>query len=265
MLFQELQQYLLLTYAVPPAGQKNVPYNQVLFNATGGDGHTYNWELIDGTTLPAGMSRVGNRLQGTPTCDSGSYPFKMKVTSLPAVADGGTFDTLTYTIYIKPAVPTYNPLWVGANQTDTWYVPEGVSWIHIDFFGAAGGGGGACLSWAQGTTGGGGGGGAYRFAEIAVTYNQAIGISVGAGGGGATHDTETDGSNGGNTTVTVSGVSHIANGGYGGKTSRLYQGHGAGGAGATGGSINGYDGWNGSNGGWGGFSGGVYRPCYNTT
>ena len=95
-------------------------------------------------------------------------------------------------------------------ETTTWTVPVGVSSVEVLIIAGGGGGGN--------TMGGGGGAGGYVYTQtIAVSPGQNYLITIGAGGAGATVRS-VDGSNGGNTTITLSGVDLItpAVGGGGG-------------------------------------------------
>jgi len=123
--------------------------------------------------------------------------------------------------------------------TSSWTVPTcGVTSITIEAWGAGGAGGG---STAKSKGGQGGGGGAYTTTTIAVTGGQVIDFTVGAGGTGSTGD----GTNGGDTTVTLPALT--AGGGYGGKNTATGAGTFGDGGTATGGTTNtsGTDGGNG--------------------
>jgi hypothetical protein len=115
------------------------------------------------------------------------------------------------------------------------------------------GGGGAGSTDNDGTVGGGGGAGGVAYITKAVTTGDIITYSLGAGGTGGID--ANNGSNGGNTTATVTGSTITGNGGSGGEYNNNTDAPGGSYSGGDGGS-NGGDG-KGSNGDIGGCGGGA--------
>ncbi|OPG98995.1 hypothetical protein B2I21_07520 [Chryseobacterium mucoviscidosis] len=105
----------------------------------------------------------------------------------------------------------------------TFVVPDGISRLIVDMWGAGGGGGGGAIGAGQGS-GGGGGAGAYLSLSLPVIPGQSIPIVVGSGGYGG--GTDSNGASGGLSKV----GNYIAYGGGGG----------AAGASVTGGRGGGY-------------------------
>lgn len=94
---------------------------------------------------------------------------------------------------------------VSFNGNGTWDVPEGVTKIMIEAWGAGGGG----------SANGGGSGGGYVRSWFSVTPGTPVTYNVGQGGAGGVIG---NGQSGGQTTVNVGGSERIAYGGYGGIT-----------------------------------------------
>jgi hypothetical protein len=99
-------------------------------------------------------------------------------------------------------------------ESGTWRVPDGVSEITVELWGAGGGGGGGASGLVGGGPGGGGGGGsgAYIRARLAVIPAETYAIRIGAGGGGggaSRHDAQ-PGGNGDDTTLVVDGKRLLA-------------------------------------------------------
>ncbi|WP_225784660.1 phage neck protein fibritin [Xenophilus sp. Marseille-Q4582] len=114
----------------------------------------------------------------------------------------------------------------------TWVVPPGCTEIV-----AEGVGGGASGRNNNNTNGGGGGGfGAYFLIRREVTPGQVLNYSIGAGAAGVPLGTAANGSDGGDTTLTIGGDTAIAGGGKR-NSSSSNNGNGPGGT-ATGGDIN---------------------------
>ncbi len=136
----------------------------------------------------------------------------------------------------------------------TFTVPDGVTQITVQVWGAGGAGGAGTQQGQTRRSGGGGGGGAYQFQTYAVTPGQVINITIGAGG-------STSAAAGGNSQISFGATTLIANGGTGGSNATGGGGgsNGAGGAGGTGGTYNGGSGASGvaDNGGGGGGSAGT--------
>jgi hypothetical protein len=99
---------------------------------------------------------------------------------------------------------------VNFTTTGSWTVPQGVTEIMVEAWGAGGAGGG---NTNNGQGGAGGGGGQYAKSNISVTPGQSLSINVGAGGTGSTGA----GTNGGDTTLNSTTI--VAKGGTGGATS----------------------------------------------
>jgi hypothetical protein len=142
----------------------------------------------------------------------------------------------------------------------TFTIPAGVTTMTLSAA-AGGGGGGASETGDQscsGQGGGGGGGGSFAYGLINVSAGQTLSISVGgAGAGGPSH--RTDGSAGGNTTLTGSnGININLNSGSGGihGGNNYSASRGVGGEGGNTGTINWGTGGSGTgyNGGEGGTS-----------
>jgi len=121
----------------------------------------------------------------------------------------------------------------------TWVVPQGVTAIGIDVWGAGGGGGGTyshVINYSSPRAGG-GGGGAYSYVQLPVTPGEILTIEVGAGGAGGLGSN--DGAAGGASSVSIASTVVVsADGGQGGsfRTSDDLVGTatGAGGAGGIG-------------------------------
>ncbi|QOG03324.1 T9SS sorting signal type C domain-containing protein [Flavobacterium sp. MDT1-60] len=125
--------------------------------------------------------------------------------------------------------------------TKTWTVPNGVTSITLEIWGAGGAGGGSLINKEGGA---GGGGGAYVLRTITVTPGDIITYSVGTGAIG----TSNAGTTGGNTTLTtVSGTNLNANGGSGGNTAVHNASVSAGSGGSASGGTTNTNGSNGSN------------------
>ncbi|HBG86141.1 MAG TPA: hypothetical protein DDW62_01175, partial [Marinilabiliaceae bacterium] len=93
-------------------------------------------------------------------------------------------------------------------SSGTWTVPDGVTQITVEAWGAGGGGGG---SNNNNNGGSGGGGGGHTSNTFSVIPSQSVPYTVGAGGAGGAANNGTGG-NGGQTSI----LSLIANGGTGG-------------------------------------------------
>ena len=75
-----------------------------------------------------------------------------------------------------------------------WIVPDNVTNIMVEAWGAGGAGGGSNnITGCEGSAGGGGGGGAYASSNRSVTPGQTLYVIVGAGGSGVTGGNGTDG------------------------------------------------------------------------
>jgi len=156
----------------------------------------------------------------------------------------GTVTVLTQTIF-------------NTTGSGMFTVPDGVTSIKVEVWGAGGGGGGSSTSNKGGS---GGGGGAYCVNTSTVTPGQAINYTVGTGGAGGNVGT---GTSGGSSSVSSTGgfTTLTANGGTGGRGNSGTAGTGgsasggsvntSGGSGTTGGSSGG-NGGNGAQGGAGG-------------
>ncbi len=107
--------------------------------------------------------------------------------------------------------------------TYTWVIPDGVTCIKVECWGAGGGGGGARYGH-----GGGGGGGAFNRATIFVNAGETYTITVGAGG---LSSPGANGSDGDISEVTGPGGSVTANGGSGGLRGLFGNGYGGSGGG----------------------------------
>jgi hypothetical protein len=132
---------------------------------------------------------------------------------------------------VGPAGGFTHPVVFNAAGTTTWTVPDGVTQLVLELWGAGGGGGRVAAADGNGNffKGAGGAGGSYLKALVAVTPGQVLSLGVGAGGTGAgqTGNTSSDsGTSGGSTTVSIAGG--------GGWTAAA--GGGAGASGTTGGS-----------------------------
>ena len=135
-------------------------------------------------------------------------------------------------------------------------VPNGVTTLNIELWGAGGGGGGSVQCPGRGG-GGGGGGGGYAGGQLSVTPNITYWVTVGAGGGGGQSSgtcvgVHSGGAGGGASFIErVSGTYLMsANGGNGGQ--RGWDG-GAGGAGGTASGPTAITGANGGNGAYSSF------------
>src|SRR5690606_25492143 len=99
----------------------------------------------------------------------------------------------------------------------TWVVPQGVTAIGIDVWGAGGGGGGTyshVINYSSPRAGG-GGGGAYSYVQLPVTPGEILTIEVGAGGAGGLGSN--DGAAGGASSVSIASTVVVsADGGQGG-------------------------------------------------
>ena len=124
----------------------------------------------------------------------------------------------------------------------TWVVPEGVTKLLVEAWGA-GGGGAEYVPYTSVPFGGGGGGGGYVQAVVSVTPGTTMGITVGAGGPGNVGEGEEgappgSGVSGGESVVMDVDdeiILVIAQGGEGGKSSEIQTGKlAAGGEGGVG-------------------------------
>ena len=86
----------------------------------------------------------------------------------------------------------------------SWIVPDGVTKIMLEGWGAGGGG----------STAGGGGGGGYIAAYFTVTPGATVSFTIGAGGSGTTGVISSS-NNGGSTTIVVNSITLTASGGTG--------------------------------------------------
>jgi len=132
---------------------------------------------------------------------------------------------------IVEAPTSSGPVDVVLTSGTSWTVPQGITSLKVWAIG--GGGGGAGSPPNDGTSGGGGGAGGLAYREYTVSSGQVISYTIGSAGTGGS-DTS-NGNNGGDTQVTVSGVTIHGNGGRGG---RYDSGVDASGGSATGGSPN---------------------------
>ncbi len=122
---------LSVTTTSLPAGVANVLYSPQSLVASGGSGTGYSWVLINGTTLPAGMSlSSGGVVSGTPTA-AGTTMFTVKVTDSAS-------DTATGTVSI-----TINP---GLSVTTT-SIPNGTVGTAYSATLVASGGTGSGYTW----------------------------------------------------------------------------------------------------------------------
>jgi len=125
----------------------------------------------------------------------------------------------------NPYIINGAPTKVNIGSTQTWTVPNGVSKIKVELWGAAGGGGGAGAYSYSLYSGGSGGSGGYAEGEMNVTAGQQFTITVGLGGNAGNNATgyslgyssgDTDGGNGGDTWFGSASTLKAA-GGTGGK------------------------------------------------
>lgn len=131
------------------------------------------------------------------------------------------------------------------SSSGNFTVPQGITKVMVELWGAGGGGGGGGGSGGStkcGGTGGGGGGGSYGKDIITVTPNATIAVTIGSGGSGGAGGSDVfsnlpgvaggNGQNSGFGTLLANG-GNSGNGGNNGNTS-----NGAGGSGGSGGSSN---------------------------
>jgi hypothetical protein len=115
-------------------------------------------------------------------------------------------------VFAQSATDTYTTV-----GSQTWTVPQGVTSITLEAWGAGGGGGGTLsqvLPYSNPRAGG-GGGGAYSQVQLTVTPGDVLTIEVGAGGAGGLSNV--DGATGGTSFVDIAGSTVIsADGGQGG-------------------------------------------------
>jgi hypothetical protein len=144
--------------------------------------------------------------------------------------------------------------------TGTFTVPDGISHLLVEMWGAGGGGGAPSLGFncSPYGAGGGGGGGGYTRAIVTVTAGAIYNIVIGTGGGGAP-GVGIQGTDGGASQVTdsSSNVLATAQGGVGGFAPQCTSG-GSGGSGGAGGSGANSVGSNGSDGGVGASNSATY-------
>ncbi len=137
-----------------------------------------------------------------------------------------------HVVYLSVAVDFYSEMGDGKSENGTFDVPEGVTKVFVEVWGAGGGGGSSNL-W---STGGGGGGGGYAFGFVTVTPREVIPYSIGLGGyGGFSADDNTSFTRGGSGGSTNFGPISASGGEGGGSVSDddLYH-PGAGGYGTVG-------------------------------
>jgi hypothetical protein len=146
---------------------------------------------------------------------------------------------LFFTISFLSFAQTFTDSTPGGSKT--WTVPNGVTTITLEIWGAGGAGGGSLVNKEGGA---GGGAGAYVLRTITVTPGDIITYSVGAGAIG----TSNAGTTGGATTLTtVSGTNLNANGGSGGSKAVHNASVSAGSGGSASGGTTNSNGSNGSN------------------
>ncbi|MGQ9545755.1 MAG: InlB B-repeat-containing protein [Dehalococcoidia bacterium] len=118
--------------------------------------------------------------------------------------------------------------------TYNWTVPEGVTNITVEAWGAGGAGGGSVNITCTGSAGGGGGGGAYATSNLTVTPGDILFVVVGGGGTGVTGGNGTDGGASfvGNNTI-ASDAFVLAAGGKGGAANTAENQTAPGGAGGS--------------------------------
>jgi hypothetical protein len=215
------------------------------------DGSTYNWYTYNystgaaldatarNTTIAATIRYIS--ISVTEVASTSTIVDWVRVrqyaASEPASTVGSQYSNSTYT---TPAVYTSSGYFI---------VPDGVTSITVECWGA--GGGGSTIT-SNGARGGGGGGGAYASSALSVTPGLIFPVTVGtggaastaggnssfnttsivaAGGSGGTNNSTTAGAGG--TTANSTGTTKYA-GGNGGTGGGTYSGGGGGGAGTTG-------------------------------
>ncbi len=131
-------------------------------------------------------------------------------------------------------------------ESAAWIVPNGVTSVFLEAWGAGGGGGGYNPVQDYSSGGGGGGGGGYEGETFAVDEGDAIAVIIGAGGvPGSSAGVGSAGAAGTDTTWTKAGILVTGFGGSGGELG----GDSVGGLGGAGGAGVLWDGGNGGNGG----------------
>jgi hypothetical protein len=124
-------------------------------------------------------------------------------------------------------------------ESGTWRVPDGVTRVTVELWGAGGGGAGggsAAVATGPGGGGGGGGSGAYVRASLSVTAGETYTITIGvpgSGGRGESRGAAQPGGDGGDTSIRNGGVVLMARGGRGGGAPKF--GNATGGAAGPGG------------------------------
>jgi hypothetical protein len=105
----------VLTISTPlalPNGDAQALY-AVLLQVTGGAGSPYLWSLVNGSSLPAGITLQNNGLlRGTPTV-SGTFTFALRVTDLAGNTGGGTFSLTIGSGVMITTGTTLKVTWVG--------------------------------------------------------------------------------------------------------------------------------------------------------
>lgn len=158
--------------------------------------------------------------------------------TLNFTAQGSSSKVISNTITIIPT----SPYVISTPGTSSFVVPDGVTCIQVEAWGAGGGGGQATGNPAAG---GGGAGGAYARSTFAVTPGQTYSVVVGSGGTGGTGAGGTGGESYFNNTTTV-----YAQGGNGGALAQTNNSNGNGGIWSSNLSVGDvvFSGGNGSNG-----------------
>ena len=192
-----------------------------------GGGVTINGTTSGGVTVAVPATAGSNTVTlpaATGTALVSSTAISTAVTGTPSASNylrgDGTWATISATS--GALIRTPQVLTSGTSYT----TPSNCTAIFVELWGGGGGGGGSNTA---GQRMGGGGSGAYLAKYITVTASTAYTIAIGSGATG----TNTSGSSGGSTTITVGATTYTAAGGSGGANL-------AGGAGgtATNGDVN---------------------------
>jgi hypothetical protein len=186
-----------------------------------------------GLQLKAGTPATAGT-QTTPAVDSGwTALYVITVNYGQTTVTSGAISTVPTAPFIAFKLPNLRPGFASIqvfSSSGTFTVPDGVTALEVELWGAGGGSGGTTGSDSAG--GGGGGGGYTRHVITGLTAGAAISVTIGAGGtaGGA-------GASGGNGGTTSFGSYCSASGGGGG----VGAGAGVVGAGGNGGAGSGGD------------------------
>lgn len=262
--FAILKFWSLNSFAQVPPPSIVIDGNANLINGSNGIPLPY-W-LKAGQTLAAGQNVYSiSGLEFTITGSALDFSQVLKVTTVQTVPTGKAWKIESYS-QLPPNLTTGTTTYT---VSGTFSVPIGVNQVCMNVWGAGGGGG---YGWVSGTYtgGGGGGGGGYSYQCFAVSPFTSYAVTVGVGG--TSGNTNTQSSNGGNSSVgglisAGGGVGGWGSGGYGSP----YSDGGAGGTGTNSGSngangtSSGGAGGNGGGGGGNGGTGGVGNPGTGTT